>query len=222
MSDGSQPALSPASEEDAGDEDRSRQPLSRLIDRLAARRASDRLTLTLLVAWFQDRATLALLMIFGILNMLPNPPGSSMILGMPMLYLSLAMLLDRRPWFPRVIMERGISSAMVATIAARASPVLRRCERLMRPRLHALSEGWAYRVSGLLCLILSIILILPVPLGNIPPAACMTALALALAMRDGLGVLLVWALSLTCLVLMSGIIVATVLLVARVATGFLS
>jgi hypothetical protein len=50
----------------------------------------------------------------------------------------------------------------------------------------------------------------------------MTALALALAMRDGLGVLLVWALSLTCLVLMSGIIVATVLLVARVATGFLS
>ena len=83
MSDGSQPALSPASEEDAGDEDRSRQPLSRLIDRLAARKASDRLTLTLLVAWFQDRATLALLMIFGILNMLPNPPGSSMILGMP-------------------------------------------------------------------------------------------------------------------------------------------
>ena len=71
MSDGSQPALSPASEEDAGDEDRSRQPLSRLINRLAARKASDRLTLTLLVAWFQDRATLALLMIFG-----TGPAGS--------------------------------------------------------------------------------------------------------------------------------------------------
>lgn len=135
MSDGSQPAISPASEKDPEDEDRSRQPLSRLIDRLAARRALDRLTMTDLIAWFQDRATLALLMIFGILNILPNPPGSSMIPEMPMLYLSLAMLLDRRPWFPRVIMERGIPPAMVATIAARASLVLRRCERLMRPRL---------------------------------------------------------------------------------------
>lgn len=178
--------------------------------------------MTSLVAWFQDRATLALLMIFGILNMLPNPPGSSMILGLPMLYLSLAILLGRQPWFPRLVMERGISSSTFAAIAARASPVLRRCERLLKPRLSALVQGWAFRLSGLLCLILSVILILPVPLGNIPPAACMTALALALAMRDGLAVLLVWSLSLVCLVLMSGIIAATFLLVVQVATGFLS
>lgn len=178
--------------------------------------------MTDLVAWFQDRATLALLMIFGILNILPNPPGSSMILGLPMLYLSLAMLLGRRPWFPRIVMERGISSSTVATIATRASPVLRRCERLLRPRLVALVQEWAFRLSGLLCLVLSVILILPVPLGNIPPAACMTALALALAMRDGLAVLVIWILSLACLVLMSGIIAATFLLVTQVVTGFLS
>lgn len=221
MSDGSQPAPAPAPDDDTG-EDRSRQALSHLIDRLATRTASDRLTMTDLVAWFQDRATLALLMIFGILNMLPNPPGSSMILGLPMLYLSLALLLGRQPWFPRIVMERGISSALVATIAARASPVLRRCERLLKPRLSALVQDWAFRLSGLLCLVMSVILILPVPLSNIPPAACMTALAFALAMRDGLAVLVVWILSLACLVLMSGIIAATVLLVAGLAAGLLS
>ena len=47
-------------------------------------------------------------------------------------------------------------------------------------------------------------------------------LALALAMRDGLAVLAVWILSLACLVLMSGIIAATFLLVAQVVTGFVS
>lgn len=221
MKDSSQPATVPASDDDAG-EDRSRQPLSYLIDRLATRTVSGRLTMTDLVAWFQDRAPLALLMIFGILNILPNPPGSSIILGLPMLYLALAMLLGRQPWFPRIVMDRGISSSAVAAIAARASPVLRRCERLLKPRLSALVQDWAFRLSGLLCLVLSVILILPVPLGNIPPAACMTALALALAMRDGLAVLVVWILSLACLVLMSGIIAATFLLVAQVVTGFVS
>lgn len=219
MSDGSCPALPPASDDDAGG-DRSRQALSRLIERLADRHAA-RLTMTDLVAWFRDRATLALMMIFGVLNVLPNPPGTSVVLGLPMLYLSLAMMLDRQPWFPRVIMDRGISGQAVQAISSRAAPVLRRCEALLRPRLTGLSQGWAFRLSGLLCLVLSVILILPVPLGNIPPAACMVALALALAMRDGLAVLLCWALSLLCIVAMSGIALATLLLVGRLAAGLL-
>ena len=80
----------------------------------------------------QDRATLALMMIFGILNILPSPSGSSTILEMPMLYLSLAVMLDRQPWFPRIVMERSISTSMFAAISARTTRGLRRCERLLR------------------------------------------------------------------------------------------
>jgi hypothetical protein len=221
MSDSGHSTISPASGDDAG-EDRCRRSLSALIDQLAVQTASDTLTITDLVAWFQDRATLALMMIFGILNILPHPPGTSVVVGLPMLYLSLAMMLDRPPWFPRIVTERGISRSLFAAVATRATPVLRRCERLLRPRLSWLSRGLASRLSGLLCLVLSVILILPVPFGNIAPAACVTLLALAIAARDGLWVLFGWALSLACVVLMSGIVVTTLYLVARVVTGLFS
>jgi len=56
------------------------------------------LTITDLAAWFEDRAILALMLIFGILSILPNPPGTSLVLGLPMFYQSFAMLLDREAW----------------------------------------------------------------------------------------------------------------------------
>ena len=110
MSDGSCPAAISSAPVDGAGEDRSRQPLLRLIGE-PAERTPDRFTTSDLVAWFQDRATLALMMIFGSLNILPNPPGTSLILGLPMLYLSLARLLDRQPWFPRIVMDWRIAAA---------------------------------------------------------------------------------------------------------------
>lgn len=220
MNNGSHAAISFAP--DGAEEDRSRQPLSQLFGDLASRTSQDRLTISDLVALFQDRATLALLMIFGIFNVLPNPPGTSLILGLPMLYLSLAMLLDRQPWFPRIVMDRGIAQSMFGAVATRAVPILRRGEYLLHPRMAGLSQGWAFRLTGLFCLILSIILILPIPFGNMLPAACITLLAMTTAMRDGLWVLLGWVLSLACIVLMSGVVTAALFLAVRIVTGLLS
>ncbi|MBK4216688.1 exopolysaccharide biosynthesis protein [Paracoccus caeni] len=221
MTECSQEAGSPESDTDA-EGDRSNKPISSLIEELPRQTTGERIAIGDLVLWFEDRATLALMLIFGILNILPNPPGSSVVLGLPMLYLSAAMLLDRQPWFPRIVMDRGISASLFQTLAYRGTPYLRRCEQLLRPRREQLSQGWAFRFSGLLCLILSIILILPIPFGNIPPAACMTFLVLALAMRDGISILLGWFLSLVCIILMSGVVAASVIFVWHLLVGLLS
>lgn len=212
------PQEQPSSE--LSEEDRSRLPLSTLIDELALS-VTDRVSVADLMAWFGGRAGVALLLIFGILNILPNPPGSSTVLGLPMLYLSLAMMLGRPPFFPAVITRRGLSAAMFTAIAARATPVLRRFERILHPRLSVLCDAIAFRITGALCLVLSFILVLPIPLGNIPPAACMCVLAVASVARDGLWVLIGWIASLVCIVLMSGITIATLHVIAQFVLRFI-
>jgi len=198
------------SSSDVSEEDRSHLPLSVLIDRLCTEARTERFSIADLIGWFEQRATVALLLIFGILNLLPNPPGASAVLGLPMVYLSVAMILNKPAFFPKTVARRGLTRSMFTTIATRATPVLRRVERVLRPRLAPLSSALAMRFTGLVCLVLSTILVLPVPLGNIGPAACMCLLALATVARDGLWMLIGWALSVLCIVLLSGVTIATI------------
>ncbi|WP_136686034.1 exopolysaccharide biosynthesis protein [Falsirhodobacter xinxiangensis] len=199
---------------ETSEEDRSHLPLSDLLDQFAAE-VGERVSLSDLMLSFGSRATLALLLIFGILNILPNPPGSSAVLGLPMLYLSVALIRDRAPVFPRAILRRSLSGSVFSAIATRATPILRRFERIMHPRFEPLIEGFASRVTGALCLVLAFILVLPIPLGNIPPAACMCLLALAAIARDGVWVLIGWAASLLCIALLSGATIATIHFIAQ-------
>ena len=211
-----------ASSSPTSEEDRSRLPLSVLIERLAQARGEERISVARMIAWFEGRATLALLLVFGILNILPNPPGSSAVLGLPMLYLSAALVLARPPRFPAVITRRGLSQGMFQTIARHSLPTLRRVERILHPRLEAFASGPALRVTGVFCVLLSVILILPIPLGNIPPAACMCLLALAAVARDGLWMVLGWIASVLCIVLLAGVTIATLNLIAQFLLRLLS
>lgn len=208
-----------SSDAETSEEDRSQLPLSDLLDQFAAK-AGERVSLSDLMLWFGSRATLALLLIFGILNILPNPPRSSAVLGLPMLYLSIALMRDRAPVFPQAILRRSLSGNLFSAIATRATPILRRFERVMHPRLERFSEGFASRVTGVLCLVLAFILVLPIPLGNIPPAACMCLLALAAIARDGVWVMIGWVASCLCIVLLSGATIATLYFMAQFALRF--
>lgn len=137
---------------DTSEEDRSRLVLSDLLDRFAAE-AGERVSLSDMIHWFGSRATLALLLIFGILNILPNPPGSSAVLGLPMLYLSIALMRDRPPAFPQTILRRSLSGGLFSAIATRATPILRRLERIMPTCRTSKRPGmfkfcWSFRASA--------------------------------------------------------------------------
>jgi hypothetical protein len=74
-------------------------------------------------------------------------------------------------------------------------PWLRRLEAVSRPRLPVLFGGVGQRVLGLVCTVFAIVLILPIPLGNILPAAAVSVLSLSLVQRDGALALLGYALA---------------------------
>jgi hypothetical protein len=161
-------------------------PLSQLLAEIVQDHQEDRLTLSQLAALLRDRAWGGLLLIFAAINVLPLPPGATTITGIPLLILTAQMAAGRAsPWFPKKIDRRGLTKDEIARLIAKMVPLEERIERVLKPRLCALTNHRAARVIGVVSLLLSVILWLPIPLGNHAPATSMTLFALALIYRDG-------------------------------------
>lgn len=136
---------------------------------------------------FDSRAFGAMLLVFGLLNTLPLPPGSSTILSLPILLLApqIAMGADH-PWLPRRLMEKPLKRDDMRGLFRRLAPIVRSMELITRPRLRPMFAPVGERAIGVVCTLLAVVLVLPIPLGNLAPGATVAILALALLQRDGI------------------------------------
>ena len=166
-----------------------KQPLSALLMALARDEGRERVSVRDLLQALGDRALGALLFVFAVPNVLPVPPGTSAILGAPLVFLAAQLAIGRGPWLPALIADRSMGRAEFGTLMARIAPWLERAERLLRPRMSWLAAPPMEYGLGLICLALSIVLVLPVPLGNMLPALAISLLALGILERDGVWVL---------------------------------
>lgn len=170
-------------------------PLSQLLGDVTDGVDGD-LSVDQIVASFGPRALGVLLFVFATPNLLPLPPGSSTVLGVPLVLFAPQLALGvRRLWLPPSAGRRRISAAALHRNFARIIPWLKRVEHVSRPRLCFLFGPVGDRVLGLTCFGLALVLVLPVPLGNLLPAAAISALALSLVLRDGVLALAGYALA---------------------------
>lgn len=184
--------------------------LSEILSEIAADTSEERITLARLMEAMEARAYGALILIFAFPNILPSPPGLAGLLGLPLLFLSARMMLGQTPWLPQFIANRSVPRASFAAVIDRATPWLERAERLLRQRLALLTTGPAQQVLGLFCLILTIILVIPIPLGNLAPSFAMCLIALGVLERDGLWVILGVAAGVAAAVFVGGMAYLTV------------
>jgi len=166
-----------------------RPPRKRLSDILAEIASDeDRSTISVsdLLQLMEGRARAALIFLFAFPNVLPAPPGLSAILGLPLLYLTSQMMLGHIPWLPKVIAARSVPRAGFAATVQRIAPLLRRAERLLKPRWSVVVSPRAEKVLGALALTLAVVVTLPIPLGNMLPAFAICLIALGVLERDGI------------------------------------
>lgn len=148
------------------------------------------------VAWLLQRMRLRAygfaLLLFSIPSCLPTPPGVATACGLILLVVTAQMIVGLQPLrLPRFLARRRLSKADVERFVARAVPWVRRVERIARPRLGFMTGPLGYRLVGVVVMVLSFIVTLPIPvLGNMPPAAATIVIALGLTERDGLIVLI--------------------------------
>lgn len=165
---------------------RRRAQFSEILRAIAQDETRERVSVGDLLGAMGDRAFGALMLVFALPNVIPTPPGTSAILGAPLVFLAAQMTLGRKPWLPEVIAARSMTRQDFSGLVDRLAPWLSRAEKLLRPRLSALTVSPAENVIGLLCLMLSLVLVLPIPLGNMLPAFAISLFAFAILERDGI------------------------------------
>ena len=163
--------------------------LSEILQTVAQNSTAERITVGDLLRAMEGRAIAALLLVFAFPNILPTPPGLAGILGLPLIYLSSQLMLGRTPWLPPFISKRSITRETFVTLVTRAIPWLARAEKMLKQRLWPLASPPAQRFLGAVCLILSLVLALPIPFGNMLPSIAICVLALGLLERDGFWIL---------------------------------
>ena len=134
-----------------------------------------------------DRSFAALLVFFAFINMIPLPPPSSAILGLPMMIVAAQLAYGaKRAWLPEIVTRRSLTAAQFRTAMDRLIPRLLRLEQWVRPRYWPFWRRRGDRVVGFIALFLSLIVVLPIPLGNWLPSFATALLGLSLSERDGL------------------------------------
>jgi len=126
-----------------------------------------------------------LLLLFALPEALPLPvAGMSAVLAVPLMLVSAQLALGRTvPWLPPAVLRRRVPARLLRLTVEAALPWARRAERLSRPRWPAAAR--ARRTAGAAALLLSLVLFLPIPLGNMVPAIAIVAIAVGLVQRDG-------------------------------------
>lgn len=179
---------------------------SQILDAIGADERRERVSVSDLMQAMDARAVAALILLFALPNVVPTPPGTSSILGLPLLYLTAQMMLGKLPWLPAIIADRSMTRSDFNSFVGRVTPLVARAERLLKPRLLFVTSATGERVIGGICLTLAIVLALPIPLGNMLPAFAITLMALGVLERDGVWVIIGVLVGILSMVIVSGVV----------------
>jgi hypothetical protein len=94
----------------------------------------------------------------------------------------------------------------VAAFVTRATPWLHRVEKLLKPRLLWVTQFTMERAVAVVCLLLAVCIMLPIPFGNMLPALSISIVAMGLFERDGLFISIGVLLGIASLVLVAALL----------------
>jgi len=157
-------------------------------------RPDPRLSLSELVDAFGERGFGAILLLLGLISALIGTiPGTTTIIGIPILMIGVQLLLRREElWLPRFILNRDLPRASFAEAVGKVMPHLKRVERFSRPRWSFMSSDVSEALIGLMCVTWALVLMLPLIGFNLVPSLIVAAFGFGLTQRDGVVMLVGW------------------------------
>ncbi len=163
------------------------QELNILLDAL---QAADTITIKQLMELLSGKSTTLLLILLAIPFCLPiQIPGVSTPFGVLILFLGIRMIFGKDVWVPEKLLSVSIPSSALKKIVYKTLAVLRKMNRWIKPRML-----WLFQIpmidviNGTLIAVLGFLLALPLPIPftNLVAAYSIVALALAILEDDGI------------------------------------
>ncbi|HEY5718827.1 MAG TPA: exopolysaccharide biosynthesis protein [Gammaproteobacteria bacterium] len=179
------------------------------------------ITLRELIGIIGEQGLLILCILLAAPSLLPvTPPLMSAALALPLLLIAIAVTANRLPLLPDRLLDRELPAATVQRTIERVSRLARSIEHLIRPRLLGLSGSpQVNALNGAMLVLAALLLLAPlplVPLAGTLPAIAIMLLALGMAERDGLVILLGYAMT---VIATAYVVVLTSLLVFMAANA---
>lgn len=164
---------------------------SELLLRMAHDRDADTISFGDIVAVLGERAFGPALLIFALPIAIPSVPGTSLLLGLPLMLITLQMLVGRETlWLPPFLARKSIPHVLFQKIAVKAAAFMRPVEYLLKPRCHFIMTSVWKKLIETLMFTLAFIIFLPIPGFNMIPATVLAIIAIGFVERDGLVVLI--------------------------------
>ena len=133
---------------------------------------------------FQRRSYGGVLLLLAILCLIP---GVSVFAGVMMIWPASQLFWGLpAPKFPRYIGARLVTVEHIERLLKRVIPWIELLEKIVKPRWPLVTSDLARKMIGLFIMFLAVIVAIPFPLSNFPPAVAVFCFALALLERDGL------------------------------------
>ena len=157
-------------------------PISRIVTEVAAKFPGARITLGEMAEAFGDRAFGLLILLLCLPSLLP---GMASVFGIPMLILGVQMGMGRRtPKLPRFIARQSIKREDLMRLSGANSSWIKRIERYVKPRPGFFTRPVGDKLVGWLTVYCALMLILPGPGTNGPPAFGNIVMALGVVESD--------------------------------------
>ncbi len=135
---------------------------------------------------------------FAIPTLLPLTalPGISIFLSAPIVVFAIEILIGRKNiWLPKSLSQRKVSKAQVFHMVDKVSPLLKKIERLTKPRLELVCSPPFDRINALIILCLALLLMLPIPFSNLIFGFILILFGIAIFERDGLLIIFAYLLT---------------------------
>jgi hypothetical protein len=158
-------------------------PTSLVLQGLLDEAPADHFTLDWLIGNLPERSFGIIMLLLAVLAMVPV---GSIVPGLLLAILAAQMTAGRQgPVFPRRVAVHPLPTRHLVRMGRQPIQVLKHLERVIRPRWPT-PFGATKRVIGIVVFLLTgLILLAPVPLTNVPPAAVIALISLAYIEEDG-------------------------------------
>jgi hypothetical protein len=163
--------------------------VSNLFRRIIARENGGTISVGEMAQALEDRAFGPCILLFSLPGCVPGFPLMTSIFGPPMGFFGWQIAAGQhRPWLPKVISEKTLKRETLANFIDKAERYVVWFEKLCRPRWESLLDNWVERLIGVLVVLLSICVLIPLPGTNLIPCIAISMIALGFMQRDGVAV----------------------------------
>ncbi len=167
-------------------------PTSDLLERVVKENTNDTISVGEIKDSLHERGFGVLMALFSLPLCLPfpAPPGYTTLFSIPLFILSIQMIYGKdAPWLPNFINRYQVKRTTLAKLVEKAAPMLRKIEKLLKPRLNFVSIEMWEKTIGISSFIFAISIAVPLPLTNLPPGYGILIMSLGLLSKDGLTIL---------------------------------